>query len=79
MKKPINLSSIFLLIVLLFTSVSFSQRVVHIDTKDGLVNGTINFFTNDSLGFMWIGSDQGLNKFSGDSFKTYNFKRYQQS
>jgi len=52
----------------------FSQQIIHLDSNDGLMNGTINAFERDSLGYMWIGSDQGLKKFSGTNFKSYNYK-----
>ncbi|GAA4270520.1 response regulator [Hyunsoonleella aestuarii] len=42
------------------------------DSKDGLISGTINAFERDSLGYMWIGTDQGLNRYSGVEFKNYD-------
>ncbi|GAA4818050.1 response regulator [Litoribaculum gwangyangense] len=42
------------------------------DTKEGLINGTINIFEKDSLGYFWIGSDKGLNRYSGVEFKNYD-------
>ncbi len=42
------------------------------DSKEGLINGTINAFERDSLGYMWIGTDQGINRYSGVEFKNYD-------
>lgn len=52
----------------------FSQLVKQLDTKEGLINGTINVFEKDSLGFFWIGSEKGLNRYSGVEFKNYDLK-----
>jgi signal transduction histidine kinase/ligand-binding sensor domain-containing protein len=40
-------------------------------TKDGLSNGTINSIFQDSKGFMWFCTDDGLNRYDGYSFKIY--------
>lgn len=45
----------------------------HYTTKEGLSNGYINTFLQDSRGFMWVGTSNGLNRFDGISFKTYYF------
>jgi signal transduction histidine kinase/DNA-binding response OmpR family regulator/ligand-binding sensor domain-containing protein len=63
---------LFLLSVLL-NNLLFGQQIIHYDNDDGLMNGTINAFERDSLGYMWIGSDQGLKKFSGSKFQSYSY------
>lgn len=50
---------------------SVGQQIIHLDSKDGLLNGTINVFERDSLGYMWVGTDQGINRYSGIEFKNY--------
>jgi DNA-binding response OmpR family regulator/ligand-binding sensor domain-containing protein len=52
----------------------FSQLVKRLDTKEGLINGTINVFEKDSLGYIWIGSDKGLNRYSGVEIKKYDLE-----
>lgn len=39
---------------------------------DGLPNATINCFEEDSQGFIWIGTLNGLAKFNGEKFVTFN-------
>lgn len=59
------------LFIALFCWGSFAQQIKRINTKEGLLYGTINVFEKDSLGFMWIGTSQGLNRYSGSGFKNY--------
>jgi DNA-binding response OmpR family regulator/ligand-binding sensor domain-containing protein/two-component sensor histidine kinase len=56
-----------------------AQQIVHLDSKSGLINGTINTIEKDSLGFIWIGTDQGINRYSGVEFKNYNLEKYNQN
>ena len=46
-------------------------RVVHWDSKDGLTLGYKNTMLKDVNGFLWIGSPVGLNRFDGNTFKSY--------
>lgn len=39
--------------------------------EDGLSHSTINCILQDTQGFMWFGTDDGLNRFDGYSFKVY--------
>ena len=62
----------FCLLFVFFNTVLYSQQIIHLDSKEGLINGTINAFERDSLGYMWIGTDQGINRYSGVEFKNYD-------
>ncbi|WP_242084850.1 ATP-binding protein [Aestuariivivens sediminis] len=59
------------LVFLWFSGFVLAQQVKRLDTRTGLIRGTINVFEKDSLGYFWIGSDKGLNRYSGLEFKNY--------
>src|SRR5688500_13641152 len=40
-------------------------KVQHISTESGLSNRFINYITQDSRGFTWIGTNFGLNRYDG--------------
>lgn len=43
----------------------------HYTTEDGLVHNSVNCFIQDKSGFLWIGSNSGLEKFDGYNFTVY--------
>jgi ligand-binding sensor domain-containing protein len=43
----------------------------HYTVEDGLSHSTVNCILQDQQGFMWFGTDDGLNRFDGYSFKVY--------
>lgn len=45
----------------------------HYTTNDGLTDGYVQSILQDSKGFIWIGTNNGLNRFDGLNFKTYYF------
>ena len=70
---------VLFLVFFLFANGIHAQQIKHLDNNNGLINGTINTFEKDSLGYFWIGTDQGLNRFSGVEFKTYNLEKFSKS
>ena len=46
-------------------------RFGRITTKDGLSNDTIWGIAQDSHGFMWFGTFEGLNRYDGASVKVF--------
>ncbi len=72
MRNFIKFKTLLISIGLILFAESYAQQIKHLNTNDGLINGTINAFEKDSLGYIWIGTNQGLNRYSGFEFKTYN-------
>lgn len=62
-------------ILLLITKQPFAQNknyvFTHIDTRNGLAGEEVTGFAQDSKGFIWITTDNGLQRFDGESFVTY--------
>jgi ligand-binding sensor domain-containing protein/two-component sensor histidine kinase len=68
-------------LILLVVSLSISlsplsaqtlSQIEVLTTEDGLPFRDVSALTQDSLGFMWFGTSQGLLKYDGYSFKIYN-------
>ena len=70
------LCSSFCLFVLNFTLV-FSQQnnliFKHLTVKDGLSQGTVESVLEDNKGFIWFGTQDGLNRYDGYGFVHYKF------
>ena len=68
-----NLRSILVLTILQSQS-SFSQediRFKRIAIEDGLSQSTVETIVQDQFGFMWFGTEDGLNRYDGYQFKIY--------
>ena len=50
---------------------SYTADIQHISAEDGLSNRFVNTIIEGSNGFMWIGTDYGLNRYDGYEFKLY--------
>lgn len=48
-----------------------SLKFKHISVKEGLSQATINGLTQDKYGFIWVGTQDGLNRFDGYEFKIF--------
>lgn len=70
MKK---ISVVFLLLFLFFSDLfaSIEIRSTQITIADGLANNSVRHFTQDSKGFIWLGTLNGLNRYDGNSFVSY--------
>ena len=62
-------------ILLLAFQITFGQvknyNFINLNNKHGLSSNTVNAILKDKYGFMWFGTDDGLNKFDGQDFIIY--------
>jgi ligand-binding sensor domain-containing protein len=69
--KRIVAISLFLL-----ASLAYSQdryRFQHLSTEDGLAHIAVNTIYQDSYGYLWFGTWNGLSRFDGYTFRNYAF------
>ncbi len=45
----------------------------HLRVEDGLSQSTVRVIFQDRMGFMWFGTDIGINKFDGNEFTVYKY------
>ncbi|UAB84261.1 response regulator [Zunongwangia sp. SCSIO 43204] len=77
-----SLKSIFLVFCFYLPLNSFGQeeksalkknlKFYHYDTSNGLSNNMVSSITQDDLGFIWIGTNSGLNRFDGSEFEKFD-------
>lgn len=53
----------------------YGWRVHHYDNSNGLSHNTVRCIFEDSQGFMWFGTNNGLNRFDGIEFKQYVYDK----
>jgi len=53
------------------TSYSQNIRFEHISLEDGLSQSVVNVILQDRTGFLWIGTEDGLNRYDGYGFKVF--------
>ena len=64
---------VLLALSLPFTGAHSQEKIVfhHLTVKDGLSQGGVNCVLQDRYGFMWFGTQDGLNRYDGQAFVTY--------
>ncbi len=70
--------SAYCITLFLFLAVSMSAKdkelyFRHYDNRDGLSHNTVFCAVQDRSGFMWFGTNVGLNRFDGYSFQVYEY------
>ncbi|MBC7915483.1 MAG: histidine kinase, partial [Pyrinomonadaceae bacterium] len=66
-----SLLPVLILLLTFYTCKGQSYYFMHYQVDDGLAHNTIITLIQDSKGFMWIGTKDGLNRFDGYTFKTF--------
>jgi signal transduction histidine kinase/ligand-binding sensor domain-containing protein/DNA-binding response OmpR family regulator len=46
----------------------------HLTVQEGLSRSWVKCIFQDSIGYLWVGTADGLNRYDGISFKTYHYK-----
>lgn len=66
-------SSLILLLCMefLFHAALNASTIRHFDVKNGLSESTVRGVVQDSRGYIWIGTQDGINKFNGNEFTPY--------
>ncbi|MDC3260237.1 hypothetical protein OAU66_01645, partial [bacterium] len=73
LKKRITVIALVSLLSWVTTLFAAEQHIRFdlLSIKDGLSQSSINAVVQDKQGFIWIGTQDGLNKYDGYSFTTY--------
>ncbi len=77
MKRNIKKVIIFLFMLLfifyntVYASDSYNINFKSITIDDGLSQSLAEYIYQDSLGYIWIGTNDGLNRYNGNEFKVY--------
>lgn len=66
---------VFLVLICQFHSFSQTKRFQHLTDADGISQSEVYSFLEDSRGFMWIGTLDGLNRYDGYETKVFNIDK----
>src|SRR5690554_230828 len=70
--KQVFITVIFLLIIQSFYGANPLVRFNYLTTQEGLSQNHITDIFQDSKGFLWIGTFNGLNRYDGYTIKTFH-------
>jgi len=58
-----------------FTSLAYPPSFEHLTVEHGLSQSTVHCIAQDQFGFLWMGTDAGLNRYDGFRFQTFHPER----
>ena len=67
----LKIISSFLIILFTVCFAESSYKFDHLTIDDGLSQSSVQAIVQDSLGFMWFGTEDGLNQYDGYNFKNF--------
>ena len=70
MKTLLTLFINFLLLIP-FAGIAQNAHFINLERKDGLASNFVRTMYQDSFGYMWFGTDDGLNRYDGVHIDTY--------
>jgi len=71
-KRQGTLQLLFLLVTNLVCAQPSNSSFLHYTTDQGLSNDHVLCINKDKLGFLWVGTVNGLNRFDGRTFKVFH-------
>ena len=76
MTPVVRLSLLFLFFNLTILNVTAQQQYLfsHLHVRDGLASETVNAVQQDDKGFIWIATNNGLQRYDGSRFLTFQHK-----
>lgn len=74
LRRTSLLGLIFFLLTATMLASPWNVEFSHVSIRDGLSNSQVNVIFKDSRGFVWIGTQSGLNRYDGYRFKTYFYR-----
>lgn len=72
--KIITLLLLNLLLPIVLFAASTDLCFRHFTVEDGLSSNSVRALMQDKYGFLWIGTDEGLNRYDGTAVKLYRLK-----
>ncbi len=73
--KRLALLLSYLLMPMLLLAASNALRFRHFSVEDGLSSNSVRALMQDKHGFLWLGTDEGLNRYDGTNVKLYRLKK----
>jgi ligand-binding sensor domain-containing protein/HPt (histidine-containing phosphotransfer) domain-containing protein/PAS domain-containing protein len=55
-----------------WTSLAYPPAFEHVSVEQGLSQSSVHAIAQDKLGFLWMGTDAGLNRYDGFHFQTFH-------